>query len=137
MALAKKKPEAVTNGPQIVENINALLYLKGVPKMSFYRACGITASAYSQWKSGLTVPTLASLDKISKYLGVSMTDLMDKKIDPPKSVGRISNDDLTLEEKTVIDYFRRATPEQRQALAIFLKVNGSPGAGPGAPSTSE
>ena len=105
--------------------------------MSFYKACGITASAYSQWKTGLTVPTLASLDKISKYLGVSLTDLMDRKIDPPKPVGRISNDDLTLEEKTVIDYFRRATPEQRQALAIFLIANGLSGEDRGAPSTDE
>lgn len=137
MPLAKKKDETAINGPQIVDNINALLYLKGIPKMSFYKACGITASAYSQWKSGLTVPTLASLNKIAKYLGVSPKDLMDRKIDPARSIGRISNDDLNLEEKTVIEYFRRATPEQRQALAIFLKVNGSPGAGPGAPSTGE
>lgn len=84
--MAKKPIAATATGPEIVENINAILEMKGIPKMRFYQACGITASAYSQWKSGTTAPTLKSLARIAQYLGVPLADLMGGKANLAEAV---------------------------------------------------
>lgn len=76
MPLAERKTEVNALGPVVVENINAILVAKGIPKMRFYQACGITPGAYSQWKSGLTIPSFKSLDRIAEFLEVPVENLM-------------------------------------------------------------
>lgn len=75
MPLVKRETEAIATGPEVVKKIDALLTEEGIPKMKFYKDCKITAGAYSQWRAGLTTPTLNTLDRIARYLGVQTADL--------------------------------------------------------------
>lgn len=38
---------------------------------------GISQTAFSNWKSGRSVPGIDSLKKLAKYFGVSIEDLLD------------------------------------------------------------
>lgn len=38
---------------------------------------GISQTAFSNWKSGRSVPGIESLRKLSKYFGVAIEDLLD------------------------------------------------------------
>jgi len=55
----------------ILNRIEALLKAQGRTKTQLYTACGITASAVSQWKSGRTTPYPKTLQRIADYLDVS------------------------------------------------------------------
>ena len=122
--------------PFPVDNIRRGCKAKGITLAELERKLKSGNGVIRRWENAKTSPPIDRLIEISDILEIPLDELC-KNNNPMGTVIRISNDDLTLEEKTVIDYFRRATPEQRQALAIFLKANGSAGADPGDPSTGE
>lgn len=62
--------------PQLTKRINAVLAEKGIKKETFYKDCGITSSAYSQWTTGKTAPRLSKLEEIADYLKIPMSYLM-------------------------------------------------------------
>ena len=55
----------------ILNRIEVLLKVQGHTKSEFYKACDITASAFSQWKSGRTTPYPKTLQRIADFLGIS------------------------------------------------------------------
>ena len=95
-------------GAQIVARIKSLATVQGVPLEKLYADCKVSSSAISQWKNGVTKPSLVSIKRIADYLGTtseyllfgsSATDCIEDahklrlppipKADPPKSGLRI------------------------------------------------
>lgn len=58
------------------DKINHILKEKKIPKMQFYKDCGITSGAYSLWNQGKTNPTISNLYKIASYLQVPVSDIL-------------------------------------------------------------
>ena len=79
IAYAESQSHAELSGPDIAKRINAILAEKGIPKAVFYRACGISSGAFSQWRTGTTTPTLKNLARIAQFLDVPLADLMGGK----------------------------------------------------------
>lgn len=61
----------------IVARINALLSLRGISKMQFFKDCKISSSAFSQWNTGkIEVPRGKNIERIANYLDVSVEYLL-------------------------------------------------------------
>lgn len=65
------------HGDQITNRIKAIVTELGIPMADFYRDCGISSGAFSQWKTGKTNPSIQTLTRIANYLGVTVSELMD------------------------------------------------------------
>lgn len=76
------------NGEQMVNRIKARVTELGLTMAEFYKDCGISSSALSQWRNGVTTPSMASLQNIAVYLGVTLSYLVEgtKKIPDPVKV---------------------------------------------------
>lgn len=122
--------------PFPVDNIRRGCKAKGMTLAELERKLKIGNGVIRRWENAKTSPPINRLLEISEILEIPLDELCGNE-NPMGTVVRISDDDLTMDEKTVIQYFRRATPEQRQALAIFLIANGLSGEDRGAPSTDE
>ena len=114
MPLAERKIEVIATGPEVVERINAILAEKKIPKMQFYRACGITPGAYSQWKAGLTSPALKTLNKVASFLHVELTDLMFTPAKPTKQAKY-----QTRKRRAGVRYLSPATMRDRTASTVI------------------
>lgn len=74
-------------GSPVVARINSLLKEKGISKSQFYRDCGITSAAYSQWNTGKTDPKIKTLERIADYLGTTTAFLLGEKEKPATGDG--------------------------------------------------
>lgn len=64
-----------------ISKYEEILKERRIPKMQFYKNCGITDAAVSQWRKGKTNPAMTTINKISVYLGVPISYLLgDSKI---------------------------------------------------------
>ena len=71
------------DGKKLVAKIKAQVVARGMTMQEFYKLCGITGGALSQWKSGETQPTLPRLQKISDVLQISLSELLDEETKTP------------------------------------------------------
>ena len=88
-----------------------MLRNRRIPKMQFYRECGVSDAAVSQWRKGKTNPSMTTINAIAQYLGTSSEYLLTGQKEKPATVGG------ELSEFDVI--FSQLTPS-RQAKLIEL-----------------
>jgi len=62
------------DGKEIVRTIEQELFLKGISKGDFYKACGMNSATLSNWRNGVYEPSSAKLHVIEDYLGISFTN---------------------------------------------------------------
>lgn len=55
----------------LIARYEAILREKKIPKMTMYKACGISDAAVSQWRRGKTIPAMRSIERIAAYLDVT------------------------------------------------------------------
>lgn len=86
----------------ILKRVDILLREKGISKATFYNDCGLTSSAVSQWRTGRTVPSQGSLQRISDYLKVTYEYLIagvplkeETPVPSKKDERKIEYDDFT------------------------------------------
>lgn len=100
----------------IVTRIDTLLAEKGLSKMAFYKACGITSSAYSQWRTGKTTPKISTLKVVADFLNVNvdylLTGLGEKEQKKPVTQ---EDDRLSEDEENIIMMLREAPPDLKAA----------------------
>lgn len=104
----------------IVTRIDTLLAEKGLSKMAFYKACNITSSAYSQWKTGKTTPKISTLQTVADYLGVNVDYLLTGLGEKEKPAAP-EGDRLSDEEQEIITMLR-AAPQDLRAAAVAAAV---------------
>ena len=72
-----------------ISRYEAILKERKIKKMEFYKMCGISDAAVSQWRKGKTNPTMATIKKIADVLSVSsnylLTGIGEKKEKSPAS----------------------------------------------------
>ncbi len=66
---------------KISDNLKFEIENSGKSKSEIARAIGITSSTVSQYCSGRSQPTLASLSKLCEFIGVSADDILEIKKD--------------------------------------------------------
>lgn len=59
-----------------ISKYEEILKERRIPKMQFYKSCGISDAAVSQWRKGKTNPAMTTINKISVYLGVPIAYLL-------------------------------------------------------------
>lgn len=64
------------DGKKLVARIKSMAVSNGMSMTEFYQKSGITGGAMSQWKSGDTQPSLASLQRIADVLKTSVADVI-------------------------------------------------------------
>ena len=71
------KATAFVKGAQkMYEIFEQLLHKKGVTPYRVAKDSGVTQTALSNWKSGKSIPSLSTLQKIADYFGVTVDYLM-------------------------------------------------------------
>lgn len=61
---------------QFIANYEKILKDRHIPKMVFYKACGITDAAVSQWRTGKSYPSRKSVESIATFLGITVQSLV-------------------------------------------------------------
>lgn len=89
------------------KNFEKLLMLNHCKAADVAKATGIARSTLSEWKSGLSTPNAAKLQKIAAYFGVTVDYLM------------------TGENATTASPLLDLTDEEQLLLAAFRQLNGA------------
>ena len=110
------------NNP-MVEKINRLLKEKGIKKAQFYKDCGITSSAYSQWNTGGTQPKLSSLERIADYLGVSVSYLTSEN---KKPATQSDGSELVNKDEELTELLQRARDDPHIRMLFSVTKDATP-----------
>ena len=111
-------------GNQIVNKIKARVTELGLTMTEFYKDCGISSGAVSQWRSGRTTPSMASLQNIAVYLGVPLSYLLEETKSPALSKGEA-------EKQEFISLYEAAPAWLQEQVRSLLKAAESGHAAPG------
>jgi transcriptional regulator with XRE-family HTH domain len=107
-------PEKVTFMPiSIGENIKRIREAKGMSQKELITAIGMGAPMYSRIETGKTEPSLSSLEKIAKALGVKLSELF---LDEPGQ--EINSINSTLMEK--VRMIEDLSPDEQKTLFMIL-----------------
>lgn len=60
------------NGKELTTIVDAELNKRGISKMDFYEATGVSSATYSQWKNGTYEPSYPKIQAIENYLGIQL-----------------------------------------------------------------
>lgn len=103
------------NGEQMVNRIKARVTEMGLTMAEFYKDCGISSSALSQWRNGVTTPSMASLQNIAVYLGVTLSYLVEGTKNPAPSRGEV-------EREEIIRLYKAAPAWVREQVKALLRA---------------
>lgn len=122
-------------GDQIVSRIKSRVVVLNIKMADFYRDCGISSGALSQWKSGQTQPSLSNINKIAKYLHVSPTWLLEGSLKAPTQYEELAletkiPDPVKVEDEEFIRLYQAAPQWLKDQVRALLAAAA---AGDGAP----
>lgn len=72
-------------GQELVRIVETQLLAKNISKSDFYSACGITSTAFSNWRKGLNSPSAKNIKFIFDYLGINEDDVPELLSQAPKT----------------------------------------------------
>ena len=90
---------------------------KGLSQRQLAKIFKISQSTYNNWENAKTQPTIESLIAIADYFGVTLDYLVGRERED--GVVEVVSDD---KEKTVIERYKRLSPEQQTAMTEFIKT---------------
>ena len=109
-------------GEQLVSKIKSLAADRRILMKNLYAACGSTASAVSQWKTGKTTPTMDALDRIAEQLHITTAELLEEDNKKPTPVtGSGSKRDTLL---SIVGQLSEENLGQLLSYAEFLANSG-------------
>jgi DNA-binding Xre family transcriptional regulator len=80
----------------IMANVSYFQALKGTNDSKTAAEVGISRQAFHLWRSGESIPTLRTLEKLSNFLGCNIEDLVSKE--KPNASKPIQQQDSTVSE---------------------------------------
>lgn len=109
-----------------IHNYEKILRSRKIPKMVFYKECGISDAAVSQWRKGKTKPALSTVDKIAEYLGVSPDELLTGETKKAPSEESATKENIpSFDEDEMLAKFKslylKLTPELRPIVNTYLQ----------------
>lgn len=112
----------------MIAKIDSVLASKGISKQDFYTNCKITSSSYSQWNTGKTTPTIASLEKVAEYLNVSAHYLLelyhtDKEAEQKEKSSTPEGAELAFTDMELLNAYKSADDVTKELIrrALGLK----------------
>jgi len=117
-------------GRQIVARIRAAAAERGIPMETLYAECRISSSAVSQWNTGVTTPSMGSINRIADYLGVTPGYLLSGSEVPVSKSGLVlptaekQNAPIANDEDELIEILQalRDRPEMKMLFHAGLKA---------------
>jgi transcriptional regulator with XRE-family HTH domain len=100
-----------------IARYEAILKEKKIPKMQFYKDCGITDAAVSQWRKGKTNPAMSTINRIADYLNVMPEFLLTGTGEKEKPTP-VSESELDYE---IIMKLMQLTPSEIEKVAAFVE----------------
>lgn len=95
-----------------MNNIELLRRQKGLSTKELADMVGVSASAVSQWESGVKNPRKDRLEKLAVALETSIDFLVDKKENPVQEVDRI--------DQQILNIVKELTPSQKNNVLSFI-----------------
>lgn len=102
-----------------ISRYEAILKEKKIAKGVFYKNCGITDSAVSQWRKGRTNPSMTNINRIADYLSVSAEYLLTGTEQEKKPAPEGELDAETIELRDIWD---TSDPDERKALLEMARL---------------
>lgn len=99
-----------------VENIKSYCATIGIPPTTACKEAGVGGSFISDLNRGQT-PSVAKVQKLAEYLGVTTSDLLGEKKDAP---GIVSDDEDAL-NRELISRLIQLTPEELEKVDAFVQ----------------
>lgn len=99
-----------------VQNIKKFCLLKGVKPTAACKESGVGTSFISDINRGQT-PSVAKVQMLAEYLGVTVSDLLGEKKEPTAQDGGLSEG-----ERALIALFRQLTPEQQEMVIRMVQA---------------
>ena len=98
-----------------ISRYESVLKIKKIPKMRFYKECGISDAAVSQWRKGKTNPAMTTINRIAEYIGVSPEYLLTGE---QKNPAPMDGDGKSLE---FLMLFNQLSPEDQDRELAYLR----------------
>ncbi len=99
-----------------VQNIKYYCSLKGIKPTVACRESGVGSSFINNLERGQT-PSVAKVQMLADYLGVTTSDLLGEKKEPT-----VQDDGLSEAEQALMDQFRQLTPEQQDMVIRMVQA---------------
>ena len=100
-------------GRIIAKNLKRLAYEKNKTQADIARDLNISKTTLSSWMSGYRVPRMSKIDMLSKYFGVTRSELTEPN-------GMVPLDTISAFERNIILAYRDATPDRKEAVLLLL-----------------
>lgn len=97
---------------EILERIEEKRRAAGIQKTAMFKASGTSSSALSQWRTGLTKPSMRSIAALAECLGTTQEYLLFGTKEKPTDDGGLSP-----QQRELIDILRRLSPPD---VAVLL-----------------
>ena len=104
-----------------ISKYEAILKSKKIPKMQFYKDCGITDAAVSQWRKGKTNPAMTTISRISEYLEVSVAYLLGEEAQKEKPTLQ-SESELDPVTRELFDIVNSSDEDELKALLEMARL---------------
>ena len=102
-----------------ISKYEEILKSKKLPKMQFYKDCGITDAAVSQWRKGKTNPAMTTINRISEYLGVSVAYLIGE--DQKEQPATVASDELSEDKRYLLESVMKLSDSQAKMLRAVIE----------------
>jgi transcriptional regulator with XRE-family HTH domain len=100
----------------IADNIKKLREDKGLMQKEVYNEIGLKPAHYNKLEKGLIEPSIDILDKLSKFYGITLDEIVHLEESTPK--------DITVEDKTTKEQIKLLGQlEEEDKKAIFRIIN--------------
>lgn len=101
----------------LLSRIDYQIALKNISYSDFYAGAGITASAVSKWRKGITKPRKSVIENIAKFLDIPVEYLLQdaKKTAIPEDSG------LSADEAELIQLIQALSPEEQDRELAYLR----------------
>ena len=109
--------EGKLRGKDFVANVERQLRLNGMRKDEFYKAVGITASAFSLYRSEKTFPSKETLERTANVLNVPVTSLLESPAGAESEENPASSEADGISEK-----LSKLSPALRKQFVRFLAL---------------
>ena len=100
-----------------VKNVQMICVQKGIRPTNACKESGVGGSFLSDIKNRGSIPSVAKVQMLAEYLGVTTSDLLGEKKEPT-----VQDDGLSEGEQALMALFRQLTPDQQEMVLRMVQA---------------
>lgn len=100
-----------------IQKYEEALKRKNITKTELYSHCGFSSSAVSQWKAGTAKPSMRTIENVSEFLDIPMSELLEEKEKSPAA----ETAELDADALLIIELLGKLTPSNRDRAIAYLQ----------------